>query len=69
MAVITWSEGEGLTCCPCYGGCEKVCDPKKYCLEHAAWLEGRKIHLQEELQRIDRVSRLWIKAKRRQTLN
>jgi hypothetical protein len=61
---ITMSEREGLQCCPCVGcdAVEKECDPLGYCVDHAAWLEGRKKAAMQSIDRLDRISRSYIRA-------
>ena len=62
MSTITWSEKEGLQGCPCMD-CKNTpeCNPLGFCSEHAAWLESRKKAMHKELERLDRISRDYIK--------
>jgi hypothetical protein len=62
-ASITWSERQGLACCPCVG-CGDYCDPDSYCVKRVAWLERMKIVMRKNLDILDLTSRSYIKAMR-----
>ena len=59
---MTWSEREGLDCCPCVECDNNDCNPRGFCINHNAWLEGRKMAMRKELERLDRLSRSYIEG-------
>ena len=59
---MTWSERKGLDCCPCVECSNNDCNPLGYCVNHNAWLEGRKAAMRKELQELDRLSRSYIES-------
>ena len=60
---ITWSERQGLACCPCVG-CRDHCDPDGYCVKRIVWLEKMKVVMRKNLETLDLTSRSYIKALR-----